>query len=179
MEETGNSLFLAFAVAALLTFAVQSSGAVSIFGISLAAIDVISIDQAIMIIYGSFVGSSAILYMLSASLRGRSRQIVMYMVSFNMLICSVAVPLLLAEIYLDVPSMKALVFATGLDLDQQLALVYVISSVALLPVMLAGLEVSGRVLERLWPVSEIDELSHVQFIHDHASVDVETSLMLG
>ena len=49
VEETGNSLVLAFAVAALLTFIVQSSGAVSVFGISLAAVDVISVDQAIMI----------------------------------------------------------------------------------------------------------------------------------
>ena len=178
MEESGNSLILAFAVAALLTFAVQSSGAVSIFGISLATVDVISIDQAIMIIYGSFIGSSAILYVLSGGLRGRSRQIAMYMVCFNVLICAVAVPLLLAEIYLDVPSMKALIFATGLDLDQQLALVYVVISVALLPVLLAGLEVSRRILERFWPVSEIDEMSRTQFIHDHASVDVETSLML-
>ena len=44
--------------------------------------------------------------------------------------------------------------------------------------MLAGLGVFGRVLERLWPVTEIDDLSRTEFIHDHASVDVETSLML-
>ena len=156
---TGNSLVLAFAVAALLTFIVQSSGAVSVFGISLAAVEVISIDQAIMIIYGSFTGSSAIIYALSAKLRGRSRQIAMYLVIYNTLICVVVVPLLYAEIYLDVPSVKALISATGFDLAQQLALVYLILCVAPVPIMLAGLGIAARVLERLWPVSEIDELS--------------------
>ena len=50
VEGTGDSLILAFLVAALLTFMVQSSGAVSIFGISLATVGVISIDQAIIIL---------------------------------------------------------------------------------------------------------------------------------
>ena len=44
--------------------------------------------------------------------------------------------------------------------------------------MLAGLGISVSILDRLWPSSQIDELSRPRFIHDHASVDVETSLML-
>ena len=97
MLGTGNSMVLAFFVAALLTFIVQSSGAVSVFGISLAAVDIISVDQAIMIIYGSFIGSSAIMYVLSANLRGRSRQLAMYMVIHNLLVCAVTIPLHYAE----------------------------------------------------------------------------------
>ena len=69
------------------------------FGISLATVGVISVDQCIMIIYGSFIGSSTILCLLSANLRGRSRQVIMYLVFWNVLICAVAVPLLYAEIY--------------------------------------------------------------------------------
>ena len=178
MLGTGNSMVLAFFVAALLTFIVQSSGAVSVFGISLAAVDIISVDQAIMIVYGSFVGSSAIIYVLSANLRGRSRQLAMYMVIHNLLVCAVTIPLHYAEVYLDVPLMKALISATGFDLSQQLALVYLIPSVVPVPILIAGLGVSSRILERLWPASEIDELSRTEFIHDRASVDVETSLML-
>ena len=178
MLGTGNSMVLAFFVAALLTFIVQSSGAVSVFGISLAAVDIISVDQAIMIVYGSFIGSSAIIYVLSANLRGRSRQLAMYMVIHNLLVCAVTIPLHYAEVYLDVPLMKALISATGFDLSQQLALVYLIPSVVPVPIMLAGLGVSSRILERLWPASEIDELSRTEFIHDRASVDVETSLVL-
>ena len=56
---------------------------------------------------------------------------------------------------------KALVFSLGVDLDQQLAIVYVVLCVFLAPFMLAGLEWSARVLERLWPVSQADELSQL------------------
>ena len=177
LEGTGNSLAPAFVVAAFLTFIVQSSSAVSVFGISLAAVGVISVDQAIMIMYGSCIGSGAIIYVLSANLTGRSRQVAMYMVWYDVLICAVLVPLLYCELSFDIPLVKALVLAVDLDLDQQLALVYVFLCVFLLPLMLAGLEWSVRVLERFWPSSQVDELSRPKFIHDHASVDVDSSLV--
>ena len=178
VEGTGESLILAFLVAAFLTTIVQSSSAVSVFGISMAAIGVISVDQTIMIIYGSYIGSSVILYLLSANLAGRSRQVAMYIVSYNVLRCAIVVPLFYLELYFDVPLMKALVLALDLDLDRQLALVYVFLNVFPLPLMLAGLGISVSILDKLWPSSQIDESSQPRFIHDHASVDVETSLML-
>ena len=179
MEGTEYSLVLAFVVAAALTFVVQSSGAVSVFGISLATVGIISVDQAIMTMYGSFIGSGAILTVLSAHLTGRSRQVVMYLVILNVLICAVVIPLLYAEIYFGVPSMKAVIEATGFDLPQRLALVYIILSVVPAPIMLAVLGPSTSILEKLWPESEIDELSRAEFIHGHATVDIETSLVLA
>ncbi len=179
VEGTGHSMILAFAVAAALTFIVQSSGAVSVFGISLATVGIISVDQAIMIIYGSYIGSSAILAVLSANLTGRSRQVVMYLVIFNALICAVVIPLLYAEIYFGVPAIKAVVDVTGFDLAQRLALVYVITAIVPVPIMLSVLGPSTRILEKLWPQTEIDELSRAQFIHDRATVDIDTSLVLA
>lgn len=178
VTDTGGSLVLAFLVAVVLTAIVQSSSAVSVFGISVATVGVISVDQAIMIIYGSYIGSSVILYLLSANLTGRSRRVAMYMVFVNVLICSIVLPLFYIELHFDIPLMKALVLAIDLELDQQLALVYILISVFPLPIMLAGLNMSAALLDRLWPISHTDELSQPRFIHDHASVDVETSLML-
>ena len=71
IEETGGSLLFAFVVAALLSAVVQSSSAVCVLGISLATLGVITIDQTVMVVYGSSLGSALILYLLSASLRAR------------------------------------------------------------------------------------------------------------
>ena len=174
----GDSLALAFVVAAFLTALVQSSSAVSVFGISLAAVGVLSVDQAIMVMYGSCIGSGAIIYLLSVGLTGRSRQVAMYLVAYNVLICAVLVPLLCLETHFDIPLVKALVFSLGVDLDQQLAIVYVFLCVFLVPAMLAVLGWSARVFDRLWPTSQADELSLPKFIHDQASVDVDSSLAL-
>ena len=178
LEGTGQSLALAFVVAAFLTAILQSANAICVFGIGLATVGVISVDQAIMVIYGSCLGSSVILYLLSARLTGRSRQVAMYMVLYDVLVCVILVPLLYCEIHFEIPLMKALILAVDLDLDQQLALVYALISVLPLPVMLVGLGWSASLLERLWPSSQADALSKPRFIHDHASVDVDTSLPL-
>ena len=178
LERTGDSIALAFVVAAFLTFVVQSSSVVTVLGINLAAVGLISVDQAIMIMYGSIFGSGAMLYVLSAGVAGRARQVAMYLVGYNALTCAMLVPLLYGEIHFSIPLVKAAVLALDLEVDQQLAAIYVFLNVFLLPVMLAGLTWSVSVLERLWPTSQAEELSRPQFIHDHASVDVDTSLVL-
>jgi len=178
MEGIGTSPLLAFLVAMGLTTAVQSSSTVSVFGISLSAAGIITIDQAIMVIYGTFIGSSAIIYMLSANLTGQSRQVSMYLVYLNIVISAVMIPLFYAELYFDVPAIRALVLALPFALDQQLAFVYLIGSLALLPVMLLLLNPTTRLFERLWPVSPYDELSKTRYIYDHASVDLDSSAIL-
>ena len=178
LESAGESLLLAFAIAALLTFVVQSASVVCVFAISMATVGVLSVDQAIMAVYGTCIGSSASLYLLTAGLTGRSRQVAMYMVLYDLGVCAVLVPLLYAELHFDIPLLKALVLGIDLALAQQLALVYVSLSVLPLPLMVAGLDASAAALERLWPDSQLDELSAPKFIHDHAAGDVETALVL-
>ena len=178
LDGTGNSLLLAFMVAALLTSILQSANAVCVFGIGLASVGVISLDQAIMVIYGSCLGSAAVLYLLSAGLSGRSRQVAMYMVLYDVLTFVVLVPLFYCELYFEIPLMKALLLAIDLDMEQSLALFYILLSVLPLPLLLASLVRSASVLERLWPSSQADALSKPRFIHDHASVDADTALPL-
>ena len=178
MEGAGTSPVLAFLIAMGLTAAVQSSSTVSVFGISLSAAGILTIEQAIMVIYGTFIGSSTIMYMLSTNLTGQSRQVSMYLVYMNVVICAVMIPLFYAELYFDVPAVKALVLSLPFDLHQQLALVYLIGSLALLPLLFLLLGPTTRLFERFWPVSPIDELSKARFIYDHASVDLDTAAML-
>ena len=67
LEGMENSLLLAFLVAVFLTSIVQSASAVCVVGISMAAVGVISIDQAI--------------YLLSINLTGRSRRVAFFVLS--------------------------------------------------------------------------------------------------
>ena len=175
---TGGSLALSFLVGAVLTAIVQSSSAVSVFGISLATVGITSVDQTIMLIYGTFIGSSLIVYLLSSGLAGRSRQIAMFTVFANIPICIVVVSLLYAEVYFGIPSMKAAISAFGLELDQQLALVFFLYAVVPVPIVLALLRPTTRVVEKLWPASQADEMARLSFIHDRTTVDIDSSLAL-
>ena len=132
-----ESLWLVFFVAAALTFLVQSSAVVCVVGVTLASVGVIGVDEALMLVYGSCAGSGAVVYALALNIRGRARQVAMYTVLDNALVCLVFVPLLLVEVYFDIPLVRAMVLSVDLGLQQQLALVYVLVGCALAPVMLA------------------------------------------
>lgn len=133
LEGTGGSLAFTFLVAAVLTAVLQSANAVCIFAISLVSVRAFSVDQAIMSIGGSLTGSSAILVILSAGLTGRSRQVAMYMAFYDLLVGAVMVPLLYLAFRLEISSLQSSALAAGLDLDRQLALVYILLFVIPLP----------------------------------------------
>lgn len=174
-----DSLWLVFVVSALLTLVVQSTAVVCVIGVTLASVGVLGVDEALMLVYGSCAGSGALVYLLSLNVRGRARQVAMYTVLDNAMVCLVFVPLLLLEVYFDIPLIRALVLSVDLGLQQQLALVYVLVGVALAPLMLAVLGPTARLLERLWPPTEAEQIGRTHFIQDRAIDDLSTSVELA
>ena len=179
VEWMGGSLLLAFLVAALLTTIVQSPNAISVLGISMATLGVIPTDQAIMLLYGSCLGAGLILYLLSMGFTGRARQVAMYQVIYCVLVSAIMVLLLYIELYFDVPLMKATFLSIDLGLGQQLALIYISTSMFGVPIMLVILGPTAQLFKKLWPATVTEELSQTKFIDNHALGDVETSLALA
>ncbi len=179
MEWVGGSLLLAFLVAALLSSVVQSSTAVYVLGIGMAVHGIISIEQCIMIAYGSCLGSGLIQYLLSVRLTGSSRQVAMHQVVYNGTLSVAAVALLYIEMHFGIPLMKVLVFSFDLSLSQQLALVFIFLDAFGALVMLFALGSLTRLYGRLWPMTPMEEITKVRFIHDHGVGDVGTSLTLA
>lgn len=178
MQWSRETLLFSFLGAAALTFIVQSSTAVCIFGITMASAGLLTIDQTIMFIYGSYLGSALILYVLSMKLSGSSRQISMYMIMYSTIYCAVMVPMLYVELYFGVPFMKAAALSFDVPLARQLALIALFSDPLWLPVTMSTLRPCGRLLERWWPRTKLEEQSSMKFAHDHTFGDVETSLVL-
>ena len=174
-----ESLWLVFFVSAALTFMVQSTAVVCVIGVTLASAGVLGVTETLMLIYGSCAGSGAVVYVLSLNIRGRARQVAMYTVLDNALVCLVFVPLLLLEEYLGIPLVRALVLSVDLGLQQQLALVYVLVGVALAPLMLLALGPTARLFERLWPATEEEQIGRTRFIQVRAIEDLSTSLALA
>ena len=178
IQRTGHSLVLAFLAAVLLTALVQCASAVAVLGIGMASAGVISVDQAIMMLHGCGIGSGIVLYVLSVNLTGRSRQIAMYTLLYNVWICALLLPLFHVELHLDIPLLKAFVLSLDAELDRQLAVLFVLMAFVPLPVLLVAVRPSIAVLERLWPPSTLDNLARPRFIHDRSAADAGTSLPL-
>ena len=174
-----DSLWFSFMVGAFLTFVLQSSVPVCLFGIALATVGALTVDQIIMFIYGSCLGSGLILWLLSANLAGLSRHVAMFEVHLNFLTCLILVPLLYAELYFDVPLMKAAVLAIDLDLAHQMAILFILLNFPAGLILFAGVNPTARLYARLWPETAAERMARPRYIHDSALIDFDTSLALA
>ena len=178
LYQTKNSYLLALAAGTLLSFVVQSSAAVTVVAIAMTQAGLFSINQTMMIIYGTNLGGSATMWLLSAGIKGTSKQMAMAQILFNLIGCLVFIPLFYLEVYADVPLVKHLVTMTGHGIEKQMAYVYALFNLFTAFLMSFFLNPLYRILVRFWPPTEEEDKSKVQFIHDQALQDPETALDL-
>ena len=183
LETSTLSWWLAFAVAAVATFVLQSPAGVIIFAIAVVSAnfpdDYHAIDHVIMYFFGSQAGSSLILLALSWSLTGTSRRIAMFQVAFNFALCAMFVPLFYVEVFFGVPALKALVESTGLALGQQVGIyVFRLQALTGIPLLLM-LRPAARLYARLWPASMVETVSLTEYIRGRDIGNVESSLRLA
>ena len=175
-ELPGHSLLLSFFGAAVLSFAVQSSAAVAVFAISMGAIGVLTPDQVYVSIYGSFIGTSVTLLVLSWTLTGASRRVAMFQVSYNLLLILIFVPLLYVELWSGTPLMKSLVLAV--PLDQPMAFLGLASDLFGVTFVILFLPLVARLFSRQWPATPVETMSQAEFIHNRSYENVAAALEL-
>ena len=78
LQQSAQYYFTAFVAGAILSFVAQTSIGVTVLTDAFYAAEVLSLGQSMMIAYGSNVGSSLLLALLSTKLKGESRQIAMF-----------------------------------------------------------------------------------------------------
>ena len=176
LELAGISLWVTFLGAAVLCFAVQSSAAVMVFVVGLSAVNILTTDQAIMAIYGSFAGSSMTVLALSSKQTGEARRVAMYQVLYNTLVIAVFVSMLYIELWTSVPLFKTLVLAV--PLDQPLSALSLLSGLLIAIPLVMALPPMARLFTRLWPATDTELMSRSAFIHDRGYNDVATALEL-
>ena len=178
LQWVGNSLVMPLLVGAALVFAVQSPLPVILSGIAMATAGLVTVEQVLMLHYGGCLGSSLSLYLLTLNLTGRARQVAMYQVLHNVVLNAIFVPLLWVEGYLEVPLMAAAIGASGLPMDQALAVFIILAEAFTAFFQLAVLSPVVHWLDCRWPPTETEVLGRPKYIHDRDMEDVEITLTL-
>lgn len=173
---TKGSNFFALAVGAILSFIVQSSAAVTVVAIAMTEAGVLPMDQTIMLIYGTHIGSSLVVTFLSTGLKGTTKQIAMAQVTFNSLTCIVFIVLFFIETRSGVPLVKALVAGMTDKIDKQMAYVYFLFNFGGAVIFSFLVDPFHRFLTHLWPATEEENKSKVKYIHDQALQEPETAM---
>ncbi len=173
---SGGSLWLSFLVAAAVCFVAQSSLAVMVLAVGLGASGILTDDQVLMAIYGSWLGANIIMLPLSLNLTGTLRSIAMFQFLYNILMITVFVLLLYIELWSGVPLVKALLLSLPLEhpMAAACALADLLGSITML-FLLPGV---ARLFSRLWPATAAESMSRAEYIYNRPSEGVSTALTL-
>lgn len=178
LTSTQTSYMLSFIAGAILTSICQSSSAISILAISLTQVGILSMEQTVMIIYGSNVGSGVISWILSSGIKGTPRQLVMSQVLFNILTAMIFVPLFYLEVLGDIPLVLALMQGLKLPLEQQAALIYLFFNWGGAVVLSLVLNSFYKSLSRFWPATAEEKWSRPKYLSDDSPDTPEIAITL-
>jgi phosphate:Na+ symporter len=172
------SYILAFILGAFLTFVSQTAIGIVLVAIAMTQSGLFSVEQTIMLIYGVHLGSAITTLVLSSGLKGEPKQLVILQVLFNVFGLIFFVPMFYLEENLDIPLIKSLVSRMTPELEQQMAYVVLIFNFGVPFVLSFFLNPIHKLLVKLSPPTQEQDLSKLQFIHDQALGDPETAMDL-
>lgn len=178
LESTRDLYPAGLLVGAALSFLVQSSVAVVVLAVAFYEGDVLSLGQAIMVVYGANVGVSMLTLVLSIKLSGEARQIAMYQTAYNFIGAAILVPLFYVELYLDVPLIQSLVSLVPGPGGERIAVTFILFNTVPGLLLFIMLRPSARLLARLWPETAVEQASKPKFLQDLAVDDPESTIDL-
>ena len=144
----------------------------------MAHLGLLGMEQTIMIIYGSNLGTGCSTYFMASNLKGTSRQLAIFQAIFKIVGVLILVPVFYAELYGHIPGARNVVLFLTDDLGRQMAYIYLIFQLTAAVVVSVSMNPIQRLLEKLSPATTEEELSRVQFISEQALEEPETALDL-
>lgn len=173
-----GSAFAAFVLGIVLRMIVQSSSAIAVIAIALTHGGLFTAEQAALIIYGTGVGVGIWTCFLSSNLRGIPRQLALYQALINSFSGLTLCALYYIEKLTGVPLAIGLAerLADNDSLRLAFAFLFLQSTAVTAALIFSGS--AARLLEKLSPPTDEQDLSRPRFLSDGALADPESALDL-
>ncbi len=152
---TQGHWFMALIIGTVLALLTQSGSSVAIIAISLVTAGMLGVDEAIMLVFGTNVGSGISTAMLGLGMKGLARKLVYFHGLFKCVGILVMVPLILIEVYWNVPLLKAFVASLTPHIDTQISILYLLYEIVTGIAVAGFLGVIAKNLDRLTPSGEV------------------------
>jgi phosphate:Na+ symporter len=117
---------LGFVVGIVLALATQSSATVTVIAMAMASAGLMTLEGAMMTLYGASVGSGVSTYFIATSMKGKARQLAILQVMVKALGVAVLLPLFVIEHYFGQPLLAHAITAMTADPSLQIAIVYAV-----------------------------------------------------
>jgi phosphate:Na+ symporter len=171
-------MLLGFVVGIVLALATQSSATVTVIAMAMASAGLMTLQGAMMTLYGASVGSGVSTYLIATSMRGKARQLAILQVMVKALGIAVLLPLFVIEHYFGQPLLAHAITAATADPSLQIAIVYAVIQFVSVLAQEALNRPLWPLIVLLSPASAEDALSTPKYLYAQAREDPETALTL-
>ncbi|WP_269543154.1 Na/Pi cotransporter family protein [Cerasicoccus fimbriatus] len=178
MELMNKSFIMAFLIGLVLTVICQSHMAIILITLAMTASGFFDFEHAIMVVYGTHVGSSVITYLTGAHFKGRAAQVVWGQVLYNLVAVAIFLSLFIFEMVGKTELLHSWVREWSDKPDMQVALVTLLMNVVT-PVALTL--VAGRftaLCEKSSPPTQTEHLSQPEYLQEDSKDSPMAGLML-
>lgn len=170
---------LAFIFGALVRTVIQSTSTVVVLGGILSAAGMFTHDQALMVMFGTGLGTGMAAFFLTSHFRGVMRQIVFFEATINVVPAMIMLVLFYMEDIFHVPLLKSLAMHMPFDSPSHVSSLFFMQQALGLVMTYATLPWMPAWLEKFSPMTAEQDLSRPRFISDEAAQDLETGLALA
>lgn len=178
MHLMNKSFVLAFFIGLALTVIAQSHMAIILIALAMTSSGLFDFEHAVMVIYGTHVGSSVITYLTGAHFKGRAMQVVWVQVLYNLVIVAIFLSLFVVEKIFGTHFLHQLALSLSDEVDVQAAIVAILMNLVGPLLLMVTLKPFLRVCERRSPPLETENLSQPEYLQDDLVNSPVAGLML-
>jgi phosphate:Na+ symporter len=175
-----GSNFLAFIIGAITRTIIQSTSAVVVLGVILHGAGIFTAEQALMVLFGTGLGTGLAAFFLTSHFKGIMRQITLFEAIINVAAGMIMVIAFYLEEIAHLPLLQYFLGSTSGQLSAAyLANFFLVQQALCLIVTYSTLRWMPHWLEILSPTTVEQDLSRPRFISDEAVQDSETGISLA
>ena len=173
-----DSYFVAILIGIVLRLLIHSSTTIAVLIMTISHSGLIGLDQVMLMIFSMSFGEALSLYLMSSTIKGVSKQIVIFKVVESIAASALLLIVSSIEIGWHIPLTKYVVSTLGSTIEQQTAISFLILKSA--PVFILSFLYGPiyRILVKLSPPTEEEGLSETKYITERSLADVSTALIL-
>ena len=173
-----GSAIMAFGIGTLASFLTQSTISVALMTVALANADLLTLSEAVAMIYGANLGSTLMRILLTRGSVGTLRQVSRFQDVFKIAGAIVFIALFVIEDFLGLPSVIALLTRIFRSVPLQLATANLLLNGSMAMIAIAFARPIERAVGKRWPPSETEDLSVPKYAVHEAIGDPVTAIDL-
>ncbi len=178
-DSVPHSNLLAFVFGVMARTVIQSTSTVVVLGLILTASGLFTYDQALMVMFGTGLGTAAAVYFLTTHFLGVMRQITLFEAIINFFAGTTMLVLFYLEKDFHVPLIKSLASHMPGDSPNHVCSLFFMQQTLCLVLTYGTLRWMPSWLEMISPTTKEQDLSRPRYISDEATQDFETGLALA